>query len=150
MALFGTLRAKRRDEAELGKGIWRRTHDRYVRGLDRYHQVLEMTEGELYEELVVVANALASGLPRVRALCTAAQRRFPSEGLDVPGGGATAVHRRLSRAGNALATTAEAAAMSCLDYDRWGIASANVENVRRRAEAVLAEIAAAEESADFS
>ena len=142
MALFGTLRAKRRDEAELGKGIWRRTHDRYVRGLDRYHQVLEMTEGELYEELVVVANALASGLPRVRALCTAAQRRFPSEGLDVPGGGATAVHRRLSRAGNALATTAEAAAM--------GGAAGHGGDGGGRGGAVLAGGGAGEESADFS
>ena len=31
----------RRDDAELGKGIWRRSHDRFIRGIDRFHQVLE-------------------------------------------------------------------------------------------------------------
>jgi hypothetical protein len=54
------------------------------------------------------------------------------------------VHRALSRAGNALATTAEAAAMARLDGERWGIASAGLDNVRRRAEVVAEDVTEAE------
>ncbi len=44
--LFGAGRQGRRDDAELGKGVWRRTHDRFRRGLDRFHQMLEGVEEE--------------------------------------------------------------------------------------------------------
>lgn len=57
----------RRDDAELGKGLWRRAHDRFVRGLDRFHQILErVPAGPTLEELVPLANDLADLLPRVR------------------------------------------------------------------------------------
>lgn len=144
MSLFGAARQARRDDKDLGRGIWRRAHDRFQRGLDRYHQVLEGTEDDaLYNELAVIANSLAALLPRVRAACVKAQEISPSDGLNVPGR-LTGVHRALSKAANALATAAEAAAISRWDAERFGIASAGVENVRRRAALVGEDVAAAE------
>lgn len=144
MALFAAARQGRKDDAELGTGVWRRAHDRFRRGLDRYHQILEGVEDDaVYNELAALANELAQLLPRVRGCCVAAQAKHPSEGLDIPGA-LLAVHRALSRAGNALATTAEAAAMARLDGERWGIASAGLDNVRRRAEVVAEDVSEAE------
>lgn len=144
MALFAAARQGRKDDAELGTGVWRRAHDRFRRGLDRYHQILEGVEDDaVYNELAGLANELAQLLPRVRECCATAQRQHPSEGLDIPGA-LLQVHRSLSRAGNALATTAEAAAMARLDGERWGIASAGLENVRRRAEVVAEDVIEAE------
>ena len=142
MGFFKSALSGRRDDAELGKGLWRRAHDRFRRGLDRYHQVLEgIDDDKLYSELVVIADGLAELLPRVRAVCVEAQRRSPSEGLDVPGEYA-AVHRALSRAGNALATTAEAAAMLRLAV---GPVPVGALSVQRRAETVLEHVTEAEE-----
>jgi hypothetical protein len=144
VALFAAARQGRKDDAELGTGVWRRAHDRFRRGLDRYHQILEGVEDDdVYNELVAVANQLGELLPRVRAVCVEAQARWPSQGLDIPGA-VIQVHRALSRAGNTLATTAEAAAMTRLDGERWGLASAGLENVRRRAELVVEDVAEAE------
>lgn len=140
MALFAAARQGRKDDAELGKGVWRRAHDRFRRGLDRYHQILEGVQDEaLYAELVPVANALADLLPRVRAVCAEAQLIAPSDGLDVPASQAaylSDVHRALSKAGNALATTAEAVAMARLDSAATP-ATSPVLSVKRRAEAVF-------------
>lgn len=142
MGFFKSALSGRRDDAELGKGLWRRAHDRFRRGLDRYHQVLEgIDDDKLYSELVVIADGLAQLLPRVRAVCAEAQRRSPSEGLDVPGEYA-AVHRALSRAGNALATTAEAAAMLRLAV---GPVPVGALSVQRRAATVLEHVTEAEE-----
>ncbi|WP_323960249.1 hypothetical protein GC088_01980 [Arthrobacter sp. JZ12] len=144
MAFFAAARQGRRDDAELGTGVWRRAHDRFRRGLDRYHQILEgVDDDDVYNELASLANELAQLLPRVRAVCVAAQAQSPSDGLDIPGA-LLQVHRSLSRAGNAVATTAEAAAMARLDGERWGIASAGLENVRRRAEVVAEDVVEAE------
>ncbi|MHA7263190.1 hypothetical protein ACX80W_08325 [Arthrobacter sp. TMN-37] len=144
MGLFAAARQGRKDDADLGNGVWRRAHDRFRRGLDRYHQILEGVEDDdVYNELVAVANQLGELLPRVRAACASAQAHWPSEGLDIPGAGIS-VHRALSRAGNTLATTAEAAAMTRLDGERWGLASAGLENVRRRAELVIEDVLEAE------
>ena len=144
MALFAAARQGRKDDTELGKGVWRRAHDRFTRGLDRYHQMLEGVEDDsLYNELALVANTLAALQPRVRAVCAGAQKQLPSTGQDIPGG-LIAVHRALSRSGNSLAAAAEAAAMSRLEGERWGIASAGVENVRRRAALVEEDVAEAE------
>ncbi len=96
-------------------------------------------------ELVVVANELGAILPRVRSICVAAQASSPSTGLDIPGA-FLQVHRALSRAGNTLATTAEAAAMTRLDGERWGVASSGLDNVRRRAQLVVADVDEAERS----
>ncbi|OFI38646.1 hypothetical protein BIU82_04870 [Arthrobacter sp. SW1] len=141
MGFFGELRQGRRDDAELGKGLWRRAHDRFHRGLDRYHQVLEgMEDEQSYTELVAIANDLAELSARVRAVCMAAQRLAPSDGLDIPGQLAD-VHRALSKAGNSLATTAEAAAMLRLAATA---APAGAASVRRRAEAVQEHVDEAE------
>lgn len=124
--LFGTNRQGRRDDAELGKGVWRRAHDRFRRGLDRFHQMLEGIEedalaqdssqpvNDSYAKLVPIANSLADLLPQVREIAVKAQATAPSEGMEIPlgtGGYLNDVHRELSRAGNALAAAAEAAAM---------------------------------------
>jgi len=124
--LFGASRQGRRDDVELGKGVWRRAHDRFRRGLDRFHQMLEGVEedslaptpvpcaGENYAQLVPLANSLAELLPEVRRLAASAQAVAPSEGMDIPfgaGGYLNDIHRELSRAGNALATAAESVAM---------------------------------------
>ncbi len=144
MVLFAAARQGRKDDAELGKGVWRRAHDRFTRGLDRYYQMLEGVDDDaIYNELVTVANELAALLPRIRAVCTRAQLLLPSSGQNIPGA-MTAVHRALSRSGNSLAAAAEAAAMSRLEGERWGIASANLANVRRRAELVGEDVAEAE------
>lgn len=75
----------RRDDAELGKGLWRRAHDRFVRGLDRFHQILErMPNDRMLEQLVPEANALADLLPRVRTIAATAQTLAPSTGTDIP------------------------------------------------------------------
>lgn len=141
MGFFGAVRQGRKDDAELGQGLWRRAHDRFHRGLDRYHQVLEGVEDEqLYVELVVIANELASLSSRVRAVCVEAQLRAPSDGLDIPGSLA-GVHRALSKAGNSLATTAEAAAMLRLAV---GPVPVGAVSVRRRAEAVYEHVDEAE------
>ena len=130
MAFFAAARQGRRDDAELGRGVWRRANDRFQRGLDRFHQMLEGVEDSgLYDRLVPVANALADLLPRVRAVCVTAQALAPSAGMDIPaseGAYLNEVHRALSRAGNALATAAEAVAMVRLG-------SGSLEAVQRRA-----------------
>ncbi|MFJ3959036.1 hypothetical protein [Arthrobacter sp. NPDC090010] len=137
MGLFSELRQARRDDADLGKGLWRRAHDRFRRGLDRFHQVLDgVNDDALYAQLLPVADELAALLPRVRAICVAAQELAPSEGLDIPPEQA-ALHRALSRAGNDLATAAQAATMARLG-------SGDVPSVRRRAEVVTALIEDAE------
>jgi len=141
LGFFGDLRQGRKDDAELGKGLWRRAHDRFHRGLDRYHQVLEGVEDEqLYGELVLIANELAGLSARVRTVCAEAQRSIPSDGLDIPGQLA-GVHRALSKAGNSLATTAEAAAMLRLTA---APVPAGAASVRRRAEAVYEHVDEAE------
>ena len=103
MGFFGEYRATRRDERELGEGVWRRAHDRFKRGLDRYHQILEsVRDPELREAAVPVANDLADLLPRVRAVCTEAHLRAPSQTQDIPhssSGYLPDVHRQLPRAG---------------------------------------------------
>ncbi|WP_026819336.1 hypothetical protein [Arthrobacter castelli] len=154
MALFAAARQGRKDDAELGKGVWRRAHDRFRRGLDRFHQILEGVQDErLHTDLVPVANTLADLLPRVRAVCTQAQRIAPSADLDVPSSEAgylSEVHRALSRAGNALATTAEAVAMARLDGGKASIdgpdtgAGAAFQSVERRAATVTASVEEAE------
>ncbi|NUP59817.1 MAG: hypothetical protein HOQ04_09740 [Pseudarthrobacter sp.] len=141
MGFFSAARQGRKDDAELGKGLWRRAHDRFHRGLDRFHQVLEGVEDDkLYGELVDIANELAALLQRVRDVCMEAQRRAPSDGLDIPAGFSD-VHRSLSKAGNSLATTAEAAAMLRLAVGPVPVGAASV---RRRAEAVFQQVADAE------
>jgi len=141
LGFFSTARQGRKDDAELGKGLWRRAHDRFNRGLDRYHQVLEGVDDEvLYGELVDIADQLSALAPRVRRICVEAQRRFPSSGLDIPGPLA-GVHRALSMAGNSLAMTAEAAAMLRLAVGPVPVGAASV---RRRAESVLEEVHDAE------
>jgi hypothetical protein len=141
LGFFSAARQGRKDDAELGKGLWRRAHGRFTRGLDRYHQVLEGVEDEaLYAELVDIADELSAVSERVRRICVEAQRRSPSDGLDIPGALA-AVHRALSMAGNSLATTAEAAAMLRLGL---GAVPAGAASVRRRAESVLEQVNDAE------
>ncbi|MDP5226675.1 MULTISPECIES: hypothetical protein [Arthrobacter] len=138
MGLFSDLRQARKDDTELGQGLWRRAHDRFRRGLDRFHQVLEGVSGDaLYGQLVPVADELAALLPRIRAVCVTAQRIAPSEGLDIPPELAP-LHRILSRAGNDLATAAQAATLARLG-------STDVDSVRRRAAVVVSLVAEAEE-----
>ena len=145
MGFFAAARQGRKDDAELGRGLWRRAHDRFHRGLDRYHQVLEGVEDpRLYEELVDIANDLATLSARVRSICVEAQRRSPSDGLDIPGLLA-GVHRSLSKAGNSLATTAEAAAMLRLAVGPVPVGAASV---RRRAEAVFEQVSDAQRRLD--
>lgn len=139
MGLFSELRQARRDDAELGKGLWRRAHDRFRRGLDRFHQVLDgVSDDALYAELLPIADELAGLLPRVRAICVAAQRTTPSDGLDIPPELAR-LHRLLSRAGNDLATAAQAATMARLG-------TTDVDSVRRRAAVVGSLVSEAEQS----
>lgn len=154
MMLFSAARRGRRDDAEMGKGVWRRAHDRFRRGLDRYHQILEGVQDEgLHAAAVPVANELADLLPRVRAVCITAHTLAPSEGMDIPASKAgylSEVHRALSRSGNALAATAEALAMAKLDAPQppQGAQSraetAAFASITRRAQAVFDAVTEAE------
>ena len=116
MGFLSEHRAQRRDEKQLGLGVWRRAHDRFRRGLDRFHQVLEqIQDAGLQAAAVPAANELADLLPRVRALCTAAQAMAPTNDQDIPGsegGWLNDLHRELSRAGNDMAQAAEALALA--------------------------------------
>ncbi|WP_051389437.1 hypothetical protein [Arthrobacter sp. 35W] len=145
MGFFSSVRQGRKDDAELGTGVWRRAHDRFQRGLDRFHQMLEgIDEGPSYDALVPLANELSDLLPRVRAVAAAAQSAAPSTGNDIPaseGGELNEVHRELSRSGNALATAAEAVAMV-----RLGVG--DVAAVERRAHAVAGHVERAAELMD--
>ena len=143
---FARRRQAKRDEQELGTELWRRSHDRFARSLDRYWQVIqesgtESLPPEEHNGLVHAGNVLADLLPRVRALCVEARQRFPDQGLQVPGGAAE-VHRILSRAANDLATTAQAAA-----FHRLGQGS--LDSVGRRAEKVVDAVAEAEQAAPW-
>lgn len=125
--LFTASRQAKRDDAELGRGVWRRAHDRFRRGLDRFHQMLEGLEeagtaphqsdaqaAANYQAMVALANSLADLLPEVRSIAVEAQAAGPSDGMEIPtgtGGYLNDVHRELSRAGNTLAATAEALAL---------------------------------------
>jgi len=140
MKLFDRRRRARRLDKELGKGLWRQAHDRYVRGLDRYHQVIEgIEDDEAYGQLVSMGDELAEQLDRVYELCKQAESAHPSQSLQVPGG-ATKLHSSLSRAANHLATTAEAAAMVRLGHGE-------IIAVRRRADQVRASLQDAQDAA---
>ncbi len=131
MKLFPRRRRARRLDKDLGKGLWRQAHDRYVRGLDRYHQVIEGVEDDaVYNQLVLIGDELSERLTDIYELCRKAHAQHPGEGMHVPGA-ARPLHAALSRAANHLATAAEAAAMVRLG-------SAGVTAVRRRADQVLA------------
>ena len=140
MAFLRDYRAARRDEAELGLGVWRRAHDRFRRGLDRFHQILEtLPDRSLAQAVVPTANALADLLPEVREVCCAAQRTGPSSSQDIPaspGGYLNDVHRELSRAGNAMAQAAEALTMARFMRVDEDTAAHRLDAVVRRAEAV--------------
>lgn len=132
MKLFSRRRAKKVDK-DLGTGLWRQAHDRYVRGLDRYHQVVEgITDDALHNQLILIGDELSEELTEVYTLCREAQADHPADGMHVPGA-ARDLHSALSKAANHLATAAEAAAMVRLG-------SAEVTSVRRRADQVLASV----------
>ncbi|MEH0109351.1 hypothetical protein V6N00_06460 [Tersicoccus sp. MR15.9] len=140
---FSGGRAARRDDARLGRGVWRRAHDRFQRALDRYHQVIEeIPDVATANALVITGDELASLLPRVRVVCEGAHRAAPSEGTDIPAsahGWLSDVHRALTRSGNALAATAEAAAMVRLG-------AGGLDAVHRRAAGVAEFVSAAEDA----
>lgn len=138
MKLFTHRRRTKRLDKELGHGLWRQAHDRFVRGLDRFHQILEgVTDDATHNELVLIGDTLADQLPRVYALCKQGHALYPAEDLRVPGG-AQGLHSGLSRAANHVATTAEAEAMVRLHHG-------TIDAVQRRAAQVIECVDAAEE-----
>lgn len=145
--LFGANRQAKTDDAELGTGVWRRSHDRFRRGLDRFHQMLEGVQTdapEFYQELIPVADSLADLLPDVRRVAAAGQALAPSSELTIPtgtGGYLNDVNRELSRAGNDLAAAAESLALV-----RLGAGS--VSGVVRKSALVGAHIERAQELLD--
>ena len=142
---FARFRQSRSDDRELGTGLWRRAHDRFVRAMDRYWQVLEGDRGpdllsaEQRNGVVHAGNVLAERLPAVRALCERLHRDHAGDGEHIPPEAAD-VHRELSRAAHELAATAQALAMH-----RLGQGSS--DSVGRHAERTLAHLDRAEELA---
>lgn len=140
----------RRDDAELGKGIWRRSHDRFIRGIDRFHQVLERlaatdSSASMIELIVPDANELADLIPRVRAVAMEAHRLAPSDG-DIPAspfGTYSDLNRALSKAGNAVALCSEALAMARC-FGNCASACDRQVSVHRRVETVIQHIEDAE------
>jgi hypothetical protein len=97
----------------LGDGVWRRARDGFRRAVDRYHQVIEsVPDGAVRADLERIGTRLAAALHDVNRVCLRAQAEAPSEGLDVPGKGWTAVHRSLTQAATYVAQAAQAAAMT--------------------------------------
>ena len=138
MKILARRRQAKRLDKELGNGLWRQAHDRYVRGLDRFHQILDGVEDdEVHNELVRVGDVLAEQLPRVYQLCKVAHAEHPDTELQVPIG-MQSLHSGLSRAANHLATTAEAEAMVRLNHGGLGA-------VRHRAEQVFGALQEAEQ-----
>lgn len=130
MKLFGRRRRAKAIEKDLGTGLWRQAHDRYLRGVDRYHQILEGVEDDaVHNQLVTVGDELAEQLYRVYEICRRAREQFPDSEMRIPAG-AHAVHSALSRAANHVATTAEAEAMVRLN-------SGEFQAVRHRADQVM-------------
>ncbi|MDO4255534.1 MAG: hypothetical protein Q4C81_10410 [Kocuria sp.] len=143
--------ADRRDNKELGQGVWRRAHDRFRRGLDRFHQVLEhVQDHDLAVRAVPVANLLADLLPTVRWICAEAQGIAPDHKQEIPqsdGGWLHDLHRELSRAGNDLAQAAEALAMARFQsagVGDQGACDASFCALQRRSEAVVKRVEHAE------
>lgn len=138
MKLLSRRRRLKKLEKDLGTGLWRRAHDRYVRGLDRFHQILEGVDDDaLHNQLALIGDELADQLPRIYELCREAHREHPDTELQVPAG-TQKLHSGLSRAANHLATTAEAVAMVRLSHG-------DTASVRRRAYQVLSALREAEE-----
>ncbi len=124
----------------LGQGLWRHTHDRFRRAVDRYHQMLEAVrsaegrnvDADTHAALEAAGSELAAALDRVHELCVRAQSVAPTEGLDIPRGWSD-FQRALSRAGTMAAQAAEGVALvrvACRSGDRTQ-ASAAVGTVQR-------------------
>lgn len=142
MAFFSRLRQTRAANRDLGQGVWRRAHDRFNRSLDRVFQVVEgIGNDELHNQLMACANELADLQPRVRVVCTQAQKLTPSEEEFVPER-TFDVHRALTKAANDLATSAQVLAMTRLQAE----AGSDVGNfaVRTRVQIVVEGVQAAE------
>lgn len=144
---FARMRQARADERELGTGLWRRDHDRFVRALDRCWQMLQ--EAEARSELgadelngvVHAANALSDALSEVRALCVRMQAAHPaSEDHHHIPQAAAETHRELSRAAHELAATAQAVAM-------FRLRQTGSDAVGRHAERTLGHVRRAQEAA---
>jgi hypothetical protein len=139
---FARRRQGKKDERELGTELWRRSHDWFVRSLDRYWQVVQEAQagGSVPQDelngLINAGNVLTDLVPRVRHLCVEAHRLHPEKGMEIPAG-ASDMHRILSRAANDLATTAQAAAM-------FRLGQASLDSVGRRAEKVVSAVEEAE------
>lgn len=134
MGFFSRLREQRATNRDLGQGVWRRAHDRFVRSLDRVFQVLEGIEDtDLYNAVVVRANELADLLPQVRQLCIDAQKLTPSDDEHIPQT-TSQVHRALTKSANDLATTAQVIAM--LRTQTKGSDDSNLKPVEHRAQIV--------------
>lgn len=142
---FARRRQAKKDEKELGSELWRRSHDWFMRSLDRYWHVVQEAEAEgtvprdELNGLVNAGNVLTDLAPRVRRLCVDAHQRHPETGLQIPVD-YSEVHRILSRAANDLATTAQAAAM-------FRLGQASLQSVGRRAEKVVTAVQEAEDAA---
>lgn len=135
---FARRRQAKKDDKELGHGLWRQAHDRFQRSLDRYWQIIETdhtgsgSEKLSLEErngLIHAGNLLVEQAQRVRAVCVAARAHYGEQDMNIPAG-ASEIHRGLSKAANDLATTAQAAAMF-----RQG--QTDVLTIGRRAQRVL-------------
>jgi hypothetical protein len=102
---------RRRDRDPLGNGVWRRAHDRFRRGVDRYHQLLErVPPGAVHDRLAATGARLAAAAEEVHRVAASAQALAPSEGDVVPsghGGVLLDAHRALSRAATMAAQAGE-------------------------------------------
>lgn len=143
---FARFRQSRADDRELGTGLWRRSHDRFSRALDRYWQVVqdERTPGALTPEevngLVHAGNVLTERTSTVRAVCVRLHATHPGDGEQHIPPATAEVHRELSRGAHELAATAQAAAMAVRGHG-------GTDAVSRHAERALGHVARAEELA---
>lgn len=143
---FARFRQERADDRELGTGLWRRSHDRYARALDRYFQVLQdpgapdALSAEERNGVVHAGNVLAERLADVRVLARRMHAELPGDGEQHIPPAAGPVHRELSRASHELAAAAQAVVMF-----RRGLGGADA--VSRHAQRTLDHVERAQELA---
>jgi hypothetical protein len=142
MGMLDWVRSPKIGSGPLGNGVWRRVHDRFARGVRRYHAVVEVIPSRPARlELEEIGAELDEVLGLVRMTCERAQAVAPSEGADVPVGPGDVyldVHRRVARAATLCARASESAMMARVSIrakDQQGLRD-HVDAARRTAKQV--------------
>lgn len=118
MRILDKFRGPRPAVDPLGDGVWHRAHDRFERGVRRYHSsITDIPSRPVRGELSEIGEELDVAMQAVREACLAAQAAAPSDGPEIPMGPGDIyfeVHKRLARAATLCARATESAMMARL------------------------------------